>query len=339
MKTKTSLLCCALMAALSGCGGSSSDGSSADQGTGTQPTPQPTTLTLGISDAPVSGLTAVWVAFDSITLRSDTGEDTSFATPDANDQTKPTLVNLMAYTGDDIYTLLTDKEVAPGTYVWLRADVVNGDPLDLENTSHVVYEDGTLAPLVVKRNGNGSMGEIQLDGFTLQEANNEFVLEFDLKKSLVAPNNKNSDEIFLKPRGVRLENLATTQDIAGTVDDALAINCETDNVAFAGEGGLFGHAVYVYDASITEPQDLYEENEQAGANAPIATADVVLNEESGLREFTIAFLPAGEYLVAYTCTAHLDDPEVVDENVTLYQQQNATVQSAQDTTITFSVTP
>ncbi|WP_350671019.1 DUF4382 domain-containing protein, partial [Pseudoalteromonas sp. CAL494-MNA-CIBAN-0108] len=82
------------------------------------------------------------------------------------DSTLAQMVNLLDYTGDDIFQLLNDQEVPAGDYSCISAQVINGDTNNLSLTSHVVYEDGSIAPLIVKRKGNDGVGEIQLDGFT-----------------------------------------------------------------------------------------------------------------------------------------------------------------------------
>lgn len=329
MNIKTTLLSSAILVALTACGGSDNNDS---------PTPpQSAKFSLGVSDAPVSGLREVNVVFNSITLRqAEGGQDITFATREADDETKPEMVNLLDYTGDDIFSLLDDEDVPAGEYSWIRADIINGDANDLTMTSHVVYEDGSIAPLVVKRKGNDGIGEIQLDGFTLNQTDNDFVLEFDLKKSLVDP--QNSDEIFLKPRGVRLENLAESEDIEGTVSDALIANCETDNIALAAEDGSFGHAVYLYNSDVAEPLDIYEVTEdETPADAPLATANVVFDSDDNQYEFELAFITAGDYQLAYTCAAHIDDAEIQDEAFTLYQVKPVTVIAGDDVNVTFTV--
>ncbi|WKD25734.1 DUF4382 domain-containing protein [Pseudoalteromonas sp. KG3] len=329
MNIKTTLLSSAILVALTACGGSDNNDS---------PTlPQSAKFSLGVSDAPVSGLREVNVVFNSITLRqAEGGQDITFATREADDETKPEMVNLLDYTGDDIFSLLDDEDVPAGEYSWIRADIINGDANDLTMTSHVVYEDGSIAPLVVKRKGNDGIGEIQLDGFTLNQTDNDFVLEFDLKKSLVDP--QNSDEIFLKPRGVRLENLAESEDIEGTVSDALIANCETDNIALAAEDGSFGHAVYLYNSDVAEPLDIYEVTEdETPADAPLATANVVFDSDDNQYEFELAFITAGDYQLAYTCAAHIDDAEIQDEAFTLYQVKPVTVTAGDDLDVTFTV--
>lgn len=329
MNIKTTLLSSTILVALTACGGSDNIDSPT--------TPQSAKFNLGVSDAPVSGLREVNVVFNSITLRQTNGaEDITFETRQTDDQTKPEMVNLLDYTGDDVFSLIDDEDVSTGQYSWIRADVINGDENDLTMTSHVVYEDGSIAPLVVKRKGNDGIGEIQLDGFTLNQTDNDFVLEFDLKKSLVNP--QNSDEIFLKPRGVRLENLAESEEIEGTISDALIANCETDNIALAAEDGSFGHAVYLYSNDVAEPLDNYEVTEdETPADAPLATANVVFDSDDNQYEFELAFITAGDYQLAYTCAAHIDDAELRDEAFTLYQVKPVTVTAGDDLDVTFTV--
>ena len=328
MHIKTTLLTSAILVALTACGSSSDDSD-------TTPEPQQSTFSLGVSDAPVSGLKEVNVVFDSITLKSN-DDEYRFETREANDETRPEMVNLLDYTGDDIFSLLDDEAVPAGEYSWLRADVINGDSNNLTMTSHVVYEDGSLAPLVVKRKGNDGVGEIQLDGFTLNQAGNEFVMEFDLKKSLVDP--QNNEEIFLKPRGVRLENVAESEDIEGTVSDALIANCETDNINLAAADGSFGHGVYLYASDVAVPMDNYQVTEEATpADAPLATADVVFDSEDNQYEFELAFIRPGDYQLAYTCATHIDDAEIQDEAFTLYQVKPVTLNTGDDLNVTFTV--
>ena len=170
MNFKSTLVSSAVLFALAGCGSSSDD-----NGTTPPQSSDKSTFSLGVSDAPVSGLKAVNVVFDSITIKTQGDEEFSFETRSEADASQPQMVNLLDYTGDDVFELLDDQEVPAGEYSWIRAQVINGDTNNLSFTSHVVYEDGSIAPLVVKRKGNDGVGEIQLDGFTLNQTDNDFV--------------------------------------------------------------------------------------------------------------------------------------------------------------------
>ena len=54
------------------------------------------------------------MVFDYITLRSQGGEDFSFETREASDSTEAEMVNLLDYTGDDIFSLLEGEDVPAG---------------------------------------------------------------------------------------------------------------------------------------------------------------------------------------------------------------------------------
>ncbi|WP_462157760.1 DUF4382 domain-containing protein [Pseudoalteromonas sp. GB56] len=163
------------LALLAGCGGSGSD----DKVTVT-PEPTSATFSLGISDAPVSNVKEVWIAFDSIALKNNS-EELSFVTRSTENPDQPVMINLLDYTGSDIYSLIDDETVPAGSYQWMRANVVNGDVANIEMTSHLVYNDDTVVPVVVKRKNNDGIGEIQISDLTLAVGENQFVLEFDLK--------------------------------------------------------------------------------------------------------------------------------------------------------------
>lgn len=333
MHIKSTLLSSAIILGLAGCGSSNDDKDA------TPPPPQTgdkTTFSLGVSDAPVTNLKQVNVVFDSITIKAQSGEEFSFETRSQSDNTQAQMVNLLDYTGDDIFELIDDQQVPVGDYQWIRAEVINGDTNNLNMTSHVVYEDGSLAPLVVKRKGNDGVGEIQLDGFALNQTENEFVLEFDLKKSLVDP--QNSDEIFLKPRGVRLQNIAQSQEIEGKVSKNLIENCENDNNILAPTDAQFGHAVYLYAADAQTPSDIHEINDEPSQNAPLATANVEFDADDNEYEFELAFITPGDYQLAYTCSAHLDDPEQQDDDFNIYQLKPVTLTLADDLTVNFDIT-
>ena len=189
---------------------------------------------------------------------------------------------------------------------------------------------------MVKRKGNDGVGEIQLDGFTLNQTDNDFVLEFDLKKSLVDP--QNNEEIFLKPRGVRLQNLSESQEIEGTVSQALINNCETDNIATAAADSTFGHAVYLYSSDAQIPKDIYEIDEQTPEDAPLATANVVFDQDDNQYEFELAFITPGDYQLGYTCTAHIDDAELEDTGFSVYQLKQISVPQTEDLSVSFDIT-
>lgn len=312
--TFTTLSSLALAAGLTAC-----DISSNDDPDSSDNNQQAAMFSLGVSDAAVEGASEVNIFISKVTLRNNDGDDTVIETLNENDEAVK--INLLDFQGSDAYELIDDLELNAGDYQWIRMDLINGVDANLTQTSHVVFDDASIRPLVVKRKGNDGVGEIQLNGFELNEGNNEFIVEFDLKRSLVDP--KNNAEIKLKPTGVRLENEIDSGHIEGTVKADVIGACEVDNALAAGQGGMFGHAVYLYsnEASAQTALDINESESQTMVS-PVATATLVMDDDTGDYEFEMGFVGKGEYQIGYTCLSHLDDAEAIDENFSLYAYQN-----------------
>ncbi|MBD1581364.1 DUF4382 domain-containing protein [Pseudoalteromonas sp. JBTF-M23] len=324
MNKLTNLLSITAAIILGGCGGSSDSSSSAAQ---TTPTVVTTTMSLGVSDAPVSNVKAVNVMVDGVVLQKDDAR-TSYETKDENGN--PIIINLLDYSGDKIFPLLDSVELESGEYQWLRANIVNGSSVDnLSLGSHLVYNDDSQVPLDVKRKGSDGVGEIQINNVVVNEGANSFVLEFDLNRSLVAPQSGNT--VFLKPTAIRLENTAQTFTVSGSVSEELKSACIADNSELAPEQGQFKHVIYLYDEQAAQPSDIFE-TDPVDSNSPIATATLEENNE-----FAIAFIEPATYQIAYSCLGHLDDVEVQDVDFSLYQLKSQSV--SQNTTVAFETTP
>lgn len=317
---KPSLSAALIVFGLAACGGSNSGSSDVTAGNAAK-------FSLGVSDAAVEGASEVNIFVKQVTLRSSGGEDTVIETLDNNEQ--PIKINLLDFQGSAAYELISDLNIEAGEYVWIRMDLINGDDANINQTSHIVFEDASVRPLVVTRKGNDGIGEIQLNGFELNEGNNEFVVEFDLKRSLVDP--KNNADIKLKPTGVRLENLIASGHISGSVSADVIGLCESDNAVLAGEGGVFAHAVYLYDEETTA-ETATDINETDVNTTPKASASLNLNSETGDYDFEFGFVGEGSYKIGYTCLSHLDDPESTDDSFSLYAF------GAQSTQVTASAT-
>ncbi|CAM3972870.1 DUF4382 domain-containing protein [Pseudoalteromonas byunsanensis] len=314
------LLPLAVTVAVAACGGSGSDsGSDTSQPTASEKT----TMTLGVSDAPVSNVRAVNIVIDGIVLKKGQ-EQLSFKTKDEDGN--PVSINLLDYTGDEIFPLLTDVELESGEYEWLRANIINGTSADnLALGSHLIFNDDSQVALDVKRKGNDGVGEIQINNVVVNEGDNAFVLEFDLNRSLVTP--QNGSTVYLKPTAIRLENIQTTFTVSGSVAEDLKQACITDSSELAPEQGEYKHVVYLYSEQAEQPEDIFE-TEPVDTNSPIATSTLDENNE-----FAIGFIPADNYQIGYSCLGHIDDVEVKDTDFTLYQQKELAVSA--DVTMAF----
>ena len=94
----------------------------------------------------------------------------------------------------------------------------------------------------------------------------------------------------------------------------------------------------MYNSDVEQPLDNYEVTEgETPLDAPLATANVVLNNETSQYEFELAFITPGDYQLGYTCNAHIDDAELQDEAFTLYQVKPVAVVAGEDTEVTFDI--
>ncbi|WNC69754.1 DUF4382 domain-containing protein [Thalassotalea nanhaiensis] len=280
---------------LTGCGGSGSDNESA-------------AFSLGISDAPVDELSAVYLCFNAVELKGN-GESTMITIgehPEAMSENnvcgeaKNTAgINLFEFTGAEAIPFVENIEIAAGEYSQMRLIMTDG--------SYGVYKDSTeTVAIEVPSN------ELKFDGFTVAQGGSvEFTLEFDLRKSMTNPVGK--EEYFLKPRGVRLVDNNKVGTLSGTVSDAFILNeCE---ISSPGPDMQLA-AVYLYPGQLAI-ESLEDNSLNDSEFSPLASATVT-DDGTGVYSYEIGFIPVGDYTVAITCDTS-DQPEILqtDDSLTL----------------------
>ncbi len=284
------------MLLISGCGGSG----------GLSNTPEANgSLTLSITDAPVDNATSVIVEFTSVELKKAGQENEVF------EFDPPRQIDLFALQGGITESLLEGETVAAGDYQWARL-TVNAERGVID--SFIDLDTGARHSLFIP---SGSQIGLKLNsGFTIDEnGTSRFTIDFDLRKSVHAPAGLNDDYI-LRP-ALRLVEDELTGNITGTVDATLIVDpCSPAVYAFIGAG--------------VTPDDV-----DGDEGDPISTGLVEMDETTGEFNYTIAFLEAGDYTIAFTCEADLDEPDVDDE-IIFQQPQDATVTEGSDTVVDFS---
>lgn len=286
-----------LSLAISGCGGGASDsdyGGRSGSGKGH--------LTLAITDAAIDDITEVWIQFSAVELKP-AGSSSFIETFD-----QPMKINLLALQGGLSEDLLTNITVASGEYNWIRVlvDVVADGTLD----SYIVMKDGSMHELGIP---SGSQTGLKINtNFTVGDNSKvNMTIDFDLRKSIVFA----SGEYHLKPV-LRLVNNADSGSITGSIASDLTVGTScSDSLPET------GNAVYVFSGANAELDDIDNQLPE-----PITTALMTLNTSTGDYDYEVGFLPAGEYTVAYTCMADLDDPEA-DDLIDFVQTENVTVSS------------
>ena len=250
------------------CGGSDSVGI-AGPGTGT--------LRLALTDTPVDGASQVVVAFTGVDLMGPGGQ-THVAL--ASEQS----IDLLTLQGDASAVLLDGVKVTAGDYQWLRLDVD-------EAKSFVIATGGGKFPLDIP---SGSQSGLKLvSGFTVAQGGTaDFVVDFDLRKSLTLDNSGGTTTYTLKP-ALRLIDMQQVGSVGGSVVSTLNIGGTLITATTCSP------AVYVYSGTGVIPEG-YEVTLSNGT-APLTSAKVSLDAMSGNYVYTVGFLAPGDYTLAVTC--------------------------------------
>jgi hypothetical protein len=257
-------------------------------------------LNLDITDAAVDGADNVFVVFTGVEIKA--GSETI----DINYDT-PRKIDLLALTGGIAETIVDNQTLPAGQVEWIRLKVnatSGGDPID---DSYIVIE-GTPHELTIP---SGAQNGLKLNRpITIADGGvASFTIDFDLRKSVHMDNNGYK----LRPT-LRLVDNQTKGALHGSF---AAANC--DDISKA--------AIYVYQGS-----DIVADDEGSDT-APVTTAKITVVDTMApvaTYQYTVDFLTAGDYTVAYTCTADLDDPATNDDiqfsgagNVTIVAGQTA----------------
>jgi len=280
---------------LAACGGGGS-------GTGTG------SLTVAVTDAPVDGAAHVVVRFTGIELKPAGGNRLSFVFDTPRD------IDLLALQGNASEPLLDQVEVPAGNYNWIRLLVeAQRGVLD----SYVELDDASRHSLFIP---SGEQRGLQLSsGFTVAQGGlADFVIDFDLRKSVHLPQN-GDDDYYLRP-SLRLLDRLEVGSLSGTVASELITASDCSN----GPNHDLGNAVYVYAGSGVTPDDV------GSATEPLASAIVRYDDTVGAYVYYLGFVAAGDYTIAFTCQAADDDP-ATDDDIVFTGETDVTVVADNDT--------
>jgi hypothetical protein len=279
------------------------------------------TATFSVTDAPVHDATAVEVTFDRIDLMPQGGPMQTFILDEARS------VDLLALQGGNAAVLIEDIVLPAGQYNFIRLYVIGGAP-----ESTVTEAEGGVFPLYVpgsqppSTNPNQRFLQLSSPFVITAGGHADFTIDVELLKALVKIVNGPAEDYYLLRPSLRLVNNSTVGSISGMVDSELA----TDESCTSDPATGNGNAVYVYSGFDAVPGDVFvDDNGQPQArndNAahPLTHANVRFNAESSAWEYTVGFVAAGEYTVAFTCHALADAPGTEDD-IVFAAQRNATV--------------
>lgn len=241
------------------------------------------TLTLSVADAPVDEATRVRIRFTGLELTHSNGDREDFNFSPARD------LDLTSLDRGRSAVLLSEVRIPEGDYQSVRLKIDAGSNAD---DSFLDRSGGERCALPLPSANESLLTLAQT--FTIEERESlELTVDFDLRKSIVnRPNPANCDEAYeLKP-SLRLLKDDRVGFIAGSV------------AALLRPSGCVA-AVYVYDGAVAEPGDV------GSPTSPLASSLIAQTISGGL-DYRVAWLNPGDYTVAYTCDADLDDPELDD---------------------------
>lgn len=261
------------------------------------------TLSLSLTDAPVDDAMSVMVAFTGVELQQESGDRLTF------DFDPPKQIDLLALRSGR-RELLLEEDLPPGRYNWIRLQISTE-----AMASYIEMLDKSMHNLRIPSGDERGLQlnrsfEVPEDGLV------DFTLDFDLRKSVHAPQGSSADYI-LRPT-VRMVATTEVGNITGTVDASLLA-----------DPSCTGDAVYVFAGTEVTPDDIDDQDPE-----PVTTAMVEWDETASLYTYRAAFLPAGDYTVALTCQAGDDDP-AADNPLEFVGTTDVTVTAGEETTHDF----
>ena len=283
---------------LAGCGGGSGGSTETPMGR----------ISLGITDAPVDGATAVVVKFTAVELKPEDGDAFTINLTPAQS------VDLLVLAGGGSRALLENYSVPAGHYQSIRLLI---EAQQNQPSSYIDFASGARYPLYVPSGSESGLKLIR--GFTVAAgSNSNFTIDFDLRKSVIAPPGQ-APNYLLKPVLRMVDNLQVGA-IAGKVDAALVTTgCSPQVYIFTGAG------VVPDDLDPAAPPDV----------DPLVSVPVKLDTATGEYRFRAGFIEVGEYTASFTCDGAIDTPEG-EEVLVFTGTQNLTVNTNQTTTIDFA---
>jgi hypothetical protein len=264
----------ALAGLLAGCGG----GGSGDSGR----------VTVSLTDAPVDVAQEIWVKVTGVAFKPEG------SAPEVVQNFSSRTLNLLEYQQGDVAVLLDDVPFAAGRYQWLRL-IIESEPNVRDSYAMV---NGSECELRVP---SGAESGLKMNrGFTIPaDGSLALTIDFDLRQSLRAPPGQGSGTggactqgYLLRPT-LRLVDDAIVGAISGTVSFEAGV---------PPEGCL--PKVYLFAGAVV-PDDV----EDAGATPdvdPLAVVGVDMPDGAVSGTYRAAFIPAGSYTAAFTCS---DDTE------------------------------
>lgn len=278
-----SLLATAALA-LAGCGGSS-------EGEGI--------LNLKITDSPVDQAEAVVVVFTGVQLKPADGEVISFDVDCPDDQGEATgrcSIDLLTLQEGVTVDLLEDQPLPAGQYNWIRLNVLA--ERDMQDGSYILLEEGgEQYPLFIPSGAQSGLKLVR-PFIVSQTGNTELVIDFDLRKSVIAPPGL-APNYILKPTLRLVDNLLT-----GTIEGQVDLGALGEAQEVAADASCNG-GVYLFNEADATPDD-QDGDATDGADPVVYTALEPDELDGSIASYNFSFVETGDYTIAFTCDFGVD---------------------------------
>jgi hypothetical protein len=256
-------------------------------------------LTINLTDAPVDDALEVVVVFTGIELQPESG-----GPPITIDLPAPKSIDLLKYRNGATTNLIDGASVPAGRYLWLR--LLLRAEQNLQSGSYIRLLDGRQFPLYIPSGSETGLKLVR--GLTVAQGSiTKLLIDFDLRKSLVAPPGQQPNW-FLKP-ALRLIDELQVGTVSGTVDVS-ALAGATGATAATCKAG-----VYVFTGTNATPDDM--DGKSSDGADPIVYLPVTPAAGNNTASYSVPLLEIGAYTIAGTCQFNVDaDPSVSEYDPT-----------------------
>jgi hypothetical protein len=255
----------------------------------------PSKISISLMDAPVDGVTAVYVKITSMWIKPQGGPAVQLPLT-----TTPMTVNLMELTDKNAAILIDEAVIEPGSYEWLSMDVAAERNV---RDSYVMTEAGGEEEIELRVPSN----RVRLvGGFEVPPNKSlQLLFDWDMRKGLVYP--PGQGQYMLKP-AFRMLDVTAYGELKGTIAAATvgtSLDPAVNNCASDDKVNLdVGNVVYVFGGNVT-PDDV------DGTGDALATVKATRNSAGDYVYRTL--VEPGTYTVVFSCEAGNDDPEAEDD--------------------------
>jgi hypothetical protein len=183
--------------------------SGSDDDSSTPIAPNSGFLTVALTDAPVDDAAEVIVVFTGIELQRGPASTINI------DFDTPRSIDLLSFREGRTTNLVEGTQVLPGNYEWIRLKIRAEQ--NIQDGSRIRLRDGRQFPLYIP-SGLESGLKLNRPFVVAQGATTRLLIDFDLRKSIVAPPGQGQNWI-LRP-ALRLVDQLEIGNLTGTVDVA-----------------------------------------------------------------------------------------------------------------------